>query len=106
MDHPMRTKSPAAKSAAKPPWTENAKTCESSSTRKQALRSAPKLIRTTIRTSRTMDYFSEKELVTQTGHDVSEWSLVFVKEVVDNALDACEEASVAPIIDIKADSAG
>ena len=45
-----------------------------------------KLQRETFVTSREMDFFSEKELTTQTGHDVSEWPLVIVKELIDNAL--------------------
>ncbi|MEX1229638.1 MAG: hypothetical protein WEB58_05330 [Planctomycetaceae bacterium] len=53
-----------------------------------------------------MDFFSEKELVTQTGHDISEWPLVIVKELVDNGLDACEEADIAPVITITADAGG
>jgi hypothetical protein len=57
-------------------------------------------------TSREMDFFSEKELVTQTGHALADWPLVFVKEVLDNALDACEENDVAPVIDVTADEAG
>jgi hypothetical protein len=51
-----------------------------------------------------MDFLSEKELVTQTGHDIAEWPLVIVKELVDNALDACEEADIAPVIDVMADA--
>jgi DNA topoisomerase VI subunit B len=66
----------------------------------------PRLERTTFRTSREMDFFSEKELVTQTGHQVEEWPLVAVKELIDNALDACEEADLAPVIDVAADAAG
>ena len=31
---------------------------------------------------------------------------VIVKELVDNALDACEEAGIAPEIDIRVDAAG
>jgi hypothetical protein len=65
-----------------------------------------KLDRTTFKTSREMDFFSEKELVTQTGHDIEQWPLVIVKELVDNALDACEEADIAPVIDVAADAAG
>jgi DNA topoisomerase VI subunit B len=53
-----------------------------------------------------MDFFNEKELVTQTGHDVGEWPLVVVKELVDNALDACEEADSPPVIDVVADASG
>jgi hypothetical protein len=67
---------------------------------------APRLNRVTFRTSREMDFFSEKELVTQTGHDIDEWPLVVVKEAVDNSLDACEEANVAPVIEVTADASG
>ena len=60
------------------------------------------LNRTTFVTSREMDFFNEKELTTQTGHPVYEWPLVFLKECIDNALDACEEADVAPGITVTA----
>lgn len=69
-------------------------------------RKKSKLIRETFRTSREMDFFSEKELITQTGHDVQEWPLVFVKETLDNALDAADDADIAPVIDVTADEAG
>ena len=65
-----------------------------------------RLKRTTFSTSREMDFFSEKELVTQTGHEIGEWPLVFLKETIDNALDACEDADVAPQIDVTADAGG
>jgi hypothetical protein len=67
---------------------------------------ALRLERVTFRTSREMDFFSQRELITQTGHGVDEWPLVIVKELVDNALDACEEADVAPVIDVAADACG
>jgi hypothetical protein len=53
-----------------------------------------------------MDFFSEKELITQTGHRVDDWPLVIVKELLDNSLDACEEADVPPVIRVTADAAG
>ena len=53
-----------------------------------------------------MDFFSAKELVTQTGHEVEEWPLVILKELIDNALDACEEAGTPPEITVTADAAG
>ncbi|HUG71770.1 MAG TPA: hypothetical protein VMM76_28760 [Pirellulaceae bacterium] len=53
-----------------------------------------------------MDFFSAKELVTQTGHPVNEWPLVFAKELIDNALDACEEADIPPAIEVSADATG
>jgi len=66
----------------------------------------PVLQRETFVTSREMDFFSEKELTTQTGHSVSEWPLVIVKELIDNALDACEETDIEPHIEIVVDAAG
>lgn len=51
-------------------------------------------------TNRVMDFFSEKELISQTAHQVEEWPLVAIKELVDNALDACEEAGVQPEISV------
>jgi hypothetical protein len=66
----------------------------------------PRLNRTTFRTSREMDFFSEKELVAQTGHHRQDWPLVIVKELFDNCLDACEEADVPPVLDVAADATG
>lgn len=63
-------------------------------------------VRTAFATSREMDFFSEKELVAQAGHQRDEWPQLIVKELVDNALDACEEAGVAPRIRIVADESG
>jgi hypothetical protein len=60
----------------------------------------PKLTRVPFPVSRLMEYCTRRELVNQTGHDVSEWPLVVLKELVDNALDACEEAEIAPVIAI------
>src|SRR5260370_32748997 len=61
----------------------------------------PALQRETFSTSRLLDFCSERELVKQIGHGVDQWPLVIFKELTDNALDACEEAGVAPVIDIK-----
>ena len=58
------------------------------------------LYRCTFRTSRLLDFASEKELVAQTGHQREDWPLVILKELVDNALDAGEEAGIAPEISI------
>ncbi len=66
----------------------------------------PVLNRTTFRTSRAMDFFSARELVTQTGYAVDMWPLVIINELVDNAIDACEEADVPPTITVLADAAG
>ena len=54
-------------------------------------RNLQKLERTTLRTSRLLDFCSEKELITQTGHQTDAWPLVVLKELVDNALNACED---------------
>jgi DNA topoisomerase VI subunit B len=61
---------------------------------------ATKLHRTTFQTSRLLDFCSQKELIAQVGHQPAEWPLVVLKELMDNALDACEEAKVAPKIAI------
>jgi DNA topoisomerase VI subunit B len=65
-----------------------------------------KLNRNTFSTSRLLDFCSEKELTAQTGHPPREWPLVVLKELVDNALDACEEADVAPVIVVTVDRRG
>ena len=57
-----------------------------------------RLTRQIFTTSRLLEFCSQKELVLQTGHPVEQWPLVVLKELVDNALDACEEADVAPAI--------
>ena len=65
-----------------------------------------RLERSTFRTSRLLDFASEKELTAQTGHPPAEWPLVIVKELVDNALDACEEAGIAPQISVRVGTHG
>jgi len=49
-------------------------------------------------TSRSFEFLVEKELANQVGHKKDKWLTVVVRELVDNALDACEEAAVAPEI--------
>jgi DNA topoisomerase VI subunit B len=51
-------------------------------------------------TSRELEYFTAKELTLQTGHEPERWPEVILKELVDNGLDACEGAGVAPEISI------
>ena len=48
------------------------------------------LARQVFQTSRLLEYFSEKELTLQTGHEPEHWADVILKELLDNALDACE----------------
>ena len=60
-----------------------------------------KLNRQTFSTSRELEYFSEAELTTQTGYGKEEWwPGVVGKELVDNALDACEQAGTPPFITV------
>ena len=61
---------------------------------------AHKIERVAFTTSRLMEFCTEKELVAQTGHEAYEWPRVIVKELVDNGIDACEEAEIAPVIKV------
>ena len=49
------------------------------------------LKRTMFETSRVLEYFTERELSYQTGHSRDAWPLVILKELMDNALDACDK---------------
>jgi hypothetical protein len=62
--------------------------------------------RVVFKTSRLLDFLSAKELVAQTGHAVVDWPLVALKELVDNALDECEEEGIAPVIAVLVDERG
>jgi DNA topoisomerase VI subunit B len=64
------------------------------------------LERTAFRTSRLMDFFERKELIAQTGHEPEAWPVVILKELVDNALDACEDEGIAPVISVKVNKTG
>jgi len=63
-------------------------------------RSYPTLQRVLFRTSRLAEFCSVNELTKQVGHPPPQWPLVCLKELTDNALDAAEEARIAPHIDI------
>jgi hypothetical protein len=71
---------------------------------KSTAKAEPKLTRVAFKVSRLMEFCTERELQNQTGHSLYEWPLVVGKEAMDNALDACEEAEVAPDITIIVDS--
>jgi DNA topoisomerase VI subunit B len=58
------------------------------------------LRRQVFRTSRALEFCSQKELINQTGHRVEQWPLVILKELLDNAIDACEEAETPPVISV------
>lgn len=60
-----------------------------------------KLERTTFETSRVLEFFSEKELAMQMGHYSEQWPVAVTKELIDNALDACEIGRIAPVIHIE-----
>ena len=68
--------------------------------KKRKEKQQPKLTRVAFRVSRLMEFCTRRELQNQTGHGVEEWPLVVLKELMDNALDACEEAEIAPVISI------
>jgi DNA topoisomerase VI subunit B len=53
-------------------------------------------------TSRLAEFCTQSELVRLTGHAVDYWPRYIFKELVDNALDAAEEAGTAPVIKINA----
>src|SRR4051812_6797753 len=57
--------------------------------------------RTTFETSREAEYLDARELQSQTGQPVSNFATVALKELCDNALDACETAGVAPEVSIE-----
>jgi len=59
---------------------------------------APSVQRETFATSRRLEFLSVPELEKQSGYTRDRWPEVIVKELIDNALDACEEAGVAPEI--------
>ena len=69
-------------------------------------RPTPTLERVAFKTSRLAEFCGAKELVAQTGHAVEDWPLVILKEMLDNALDECEEAEIAPQISIEVSTGG
>jgi len=60
-----------------------------------------KLERTTFETSRAAEYFYDHELEKQTGQPKHNFATVALKELVDNVLDACETAGVAPKVSVE-----
>jgi DNA topoisomerase VI subunit B len=50
--------------------------------------------------SRVLEFFSEKELQLQIGFPVGGWPIALLKELIDNALDACETAGMLPDIEV------
>ena len=66
-------------------------------------RTPPVLDRVTFKTSRLGEFCSDRELVAQTGHPIVEWPLVILKELVDNAIDICEEKDIPPEVAVSVD---
>jgi DNA topoisomerase VI subunit B len=62
------------------------------------------LARTTFQTSRLLEFFSEKELQLQIGFAKAQWPIALLKELVDNALDACVTAGISPHIEVRVES--
>ena len=75
--------------------------CGKAERREKPVKPEKKLTRVPFTVSRLMEFCTRRELVNQTGHDVPEWLLVVLKELFDNGLDECEEAGIAPEIEIK-----
>jgi hypothetical protein len=61
----------------------------------------PTFERTPFTTSRLLDFFTEKELNMQIGQLPHLWPLALVKELIDNSLDACENAGCSPVVRVK-----
>ena len=61
------------------------------------------LSRTTFETNRALEFFSERELTMQMGFSRRDWPIALTKELIDNGLDACETAGVAPVITVRGD---
>ena len=53
--------------------------------------------RVAFKTDRVLEFFSESELTTQIGYRKGLWPLVLTKELIDNAIDACETAATRSI---------
>ncbi|MGA2464668.1 MAG: hypothetical protein ABSH06_09995 [Thermodesulfobacteriota bacterium] len=59
-----------------------------------------KLKRPFFEVSREMEFFDEKELTMQIGHEKESWPLCVLKELIDNGLDACETVGIPPEIEV------
>ena len=87
--------------AAPPPFVQIVAQPRQAAGGKPQLKPEPKLTRVAFKVSRLMEFCSRRELENQTGHSLVEWPLVVAKELIDNALDACEETEVAPAISVR-----
>lgn len=62
-----------------------------------------KLKRIVFEQSRELEFFSEKELEMQIGHGIEWWPIAILREIIDNALDGCENSNISPEIWIETD---
>src|SRR5262245_19638511 len=67
-------------------------------TRRRVAVMPPALQRTTFDMSRAAEYFTVRELQAMTGQPQQRFVAVVLKELLDNAIDACETAGVAPVL--------
>jgi DNA topoisomerase VI subunit B len=67
------------------------------------MNASAKLDRQLFETSRELEFFTVKELQMQIGYDQHRWPAALLKELIDNALDACEVAGIAPEIEVTTD---
>jgi DNA topoisomerase VI subunit B len=56
------------------------------------------------RTPRLNDFCTLKGLTAEIGYGVADWPVVVPKELLDNAIDICDEIAVAPIVKIDVDA--
>jgi hypothetical protein len=91
---------PAKTSEAEAPVFTNCGKADRAPRKQKRARREQKVTRVAFRISRLMEFCTKRELQNQTGHSVYEWPLVAPKEIMDNALDACEEAETAPVISV------
>ncbi len=63
-------------------------------------KTAPQLQRQVFSTSRELEYFTERELSMQLGESNDRWPVMLAKELMDNALDACESKGIAPHVQV------
>ena len=61
------------------------------------MKGAAQTARVAFTTSRALEFFTESELTTQIGYRKELWPLVLIKELIDNAIDACETAATQAI---------
>ena len=68
-------------------------------------RESARLGRVIFKTSRLLDFVGRRELTAQIGHEAALWPVVVLKEMLDNAVDAAEEAEISPEIAVEVSTA-